>query len=376
MELTIALSSRDDEDLIELTGILDYASIPYLRHIVFELLDDHRHQIVVGASGLRLLDAASIKLLLYLQSRAEHVGGDLRLAEAGGTALAALEVTGVAKQLGVYDELAWPVHRRQREPVELDGMRVSHGEWPANTTDLLTRLHELDADDPTRRRGRDEVIELCLPTAHRLARRYSGGGSPAADLAQVAALGLVKAVDGFDPAHGVEFGAYATPTVLGEIKRHFRDRTTGIRMPRRLQELRLSVNKVRDELTQLLGHAPTGADFAAHLGAEEVEIVEMLGACNGHQPLSLDLPAAGAEDDTTLMDLVGREDPAFDLVEHREALRVLVAQLPEREQRILSLRFYGNLPQGQIATLVGLSQMHVSPLLRQSLATLRRRLTE
>ncbi|MEU0557597.1 SigB/SigF/SigG family RNA polymerase sigma factor [Dactylosporangium sp. NPDC006015] len=376
MELTIALSSRDDEDLVELTGILDYASVPYLRHVVFELLDDHRRQIVVGVSGLRLLDAASIKLFLYLQSRAEQLGGDLRLAEAGGTVLATLEVTGVAKQLGVYDELAWPVHRRQREPVDLGGMRVGHGEWPANATELLMRLHELDPTDPVRRRARDDVIELCLPAAHRLARRYSGGGSPTADLTQVAALGLVKAVDGFNPAHGVEFGAYATPTVLGEIKRYFRDRSNGIRMPRRLQELRLSVNRVSDQLTQLCGHWPTVADLAAHLGADEEEIVEMIGACNGHQPLSLDLPSAGIEDDTTLMDIVGAEDPAYDLVEHRESLRVLVAQLPEREQRILSLRFYGNLPQGQIAALVGLSQMHVSRLLRQSLSTLHRRLTE
>ncbi|MGI5175378.1 sigma-70 family RNA polymerase sigma factor [Dactylosporangium sp. CA-152071] len=187
---------------------------------------------------------------------------------------------------------------------------------------------------------------------------------------------MVKAVDGFNPAHGVEFGAYATPTVLGEIKRYFRDRSNGIRMPRRLQELRLSVNRVSDQLTQLCGHWPTVADLAAHLGAGEEEIVEMIGACNGHQPLSLDLPSAGIEDDTTLMDIVGAEDPAYDLVEHRESLRVLVAQLPEREQRILSLRFYGNLPQGQIAGLVGLSQMHVSRLLRQSLSTLHRRLTE
>ncbi|MEV4134745.1 STAS domain-containing protein [Dactylosporangium sp. NPDC049742] len=145
-------SSWDDEDLVELTGILDYASVPYLRHVVFELLDDHRRQIVVGLSGLRLLDAASIKLFLYPQSRAEQLGGDLRLVEAGGTVLATLEVTGVAKQLGVYDELACPVHRRQREPVDLGGMRVGHGEWPANTTELLMRLRELDPADPARRR--------------------------------------------------------------------------------------------------------------------------------------------------------------------------------------------------------------------------------
>jgi RNA polymerase sigma-B factor len=189
-------------------------------------------------------------------------------------------------------------------------------------------------------------------------------------------LGLVKAVDGFDPTHGVEFPTYATPTVLGEIKRHLRDRTSGIRMPRRLQELRMSVNSARDELTQTLGRTPKLADLAAHLDVPEEQIIEMLGACHAHRPLSLDVPVAGSDDNTTLLEVIGDDDPEFGLVEHRQSLPVLIGHLPKRERRILSLRFYGNLSQSQIAEQVGLSQMHVSRLLRQSLEFLRRRLSE
>jgi RNA polymerase sigma-70 factor (sigma-B/F/G subfamily) len=185
----------------------------------------------------------------------------------------------------------------------------------------------------------------------------------------------VKAVDGFDPTLGFEFATYATPTVLGEIKRHFRDRTSGIRMPRRLQELRLSVNKSHDELTQQLGRSPTTADLAVHLDVAEEQIIEMIGACNGHRPLSLEAPVGGLDDDTTLTQVIGDDDPELGLVEDRQSLRVLMARLPRRERQILSLRFYGNLSQSQIAEQVGLSQMHVSRLLRHSLEFLRRRMT-
>jgi RNA polymerase sigma-B factor len=237
-------------------------------------------------------------------------------------------------------------------------------------------VQALDPGDPDRRRMRDAAIELCLPAAQRLARRYGGTGEAANDVAQVAALGLVKAVDGFDATRGVEFGSYATPTVTGEIKRHFRDRTSGIRMPRRLQELRLAVNKAREDLTQRLGRSPTIADLAVHLDAAEDDIIEMLGASNARHPLSLEAPASRDEQDATLLDIVGDEDPAFGLIDYQQSLHVLLEQLPERERQILTLRFYGNLTQIEIAERVGLSQMHVSRLLGKSLNFLRRRLAD
>jgi RNA polymerase sigma-B factor len=376
MELTIALSSRAGEDLIEVTGALDYMTAPYLRHVVFGLLDERRCHIIVDVTQVRILDAASINTLLYLGDRANLLDGDVQVTGAGGAVLTALEVTGVAKRLGVYAPFDWPAAERQRHLVDLDGLRISHGQWPTAATELLSQLHAMDPGDPRRRQTRDEIIELCLPTAHRLARRYATAGEPAADLAQVAALGLVKAVDGFDSTRGFEFSTYATPTVLGEIKRYFRDRTSGIRMPRRLQELRLAVNQARDELTQQLSRSPTIADLAEHLDVPEEQIIEMLGACRSHRPLSLDVPAAGADDEPALLEVVGGDDPGFGLAEHRQSLRVLMARLPKREQQILTLRFYGNLTQSEIAQQVGLSQMHVSRLLRQSLAFLRRRLSE
>src|SRR5947208_15848653 len=140
------------------------------------------------------------------------------------------------------------------------------------------RTRELFERLPTDPMAREHLVELHLPLVEYLARRFRGRGEPLEDLIQVASLGLLKAIDRFDPARGVEFSTYATPTIVGELKRYFRDRTSGIRMPRRLQELRLAVNKARDELTQRLGRSPTVADLAAHLDVEEEQIIEMLGA--------------------------------------------------------------------------------------------------
>ncbi|MEV8514626.1 SigB/SigF/SigG family RNA polymerase sigma factor [Dactylosporangium sp. NPDC051484] len=376
MDLAVALSTRRNESLLELTGVLDYASVPYLRQVVFERLDAGSRRIALEGSGLRLLDAAAIKVMTYLQRRAGQLDGDVRLTGTAGTVLSAVEIAGVAKQLGAYDKLDWPVTQRQRHPVALEELHVGHGHWPPDVTELLARMHRLDPDDPRRRRIRDEVIEACLPTAHRLARRYGGSGEPLADLVQVAALGLVKAVDGFDPARGIEFGAYATPTIAGEIKRHFRDRTWGVRLPRRLQELRLQVAHARDELTQRLGRSPTVAELAAHLSTGEEDVIEVLGSGDAYRPVSLDTPTHTAEESTTIADTIGGEPSEYNLVEFREALRVLIERLPEREQRILAMRFYGNLTQTEIAARVGLSQMHVSRLLAHSLGFLRRRLSE
>lgn len=373
MDLTVAVSGRRGECLVELTGVLDYASVPYLRQVLFDLFDAGEHDITVDVSRLRLLDAASIKVLLYLQRRAEQLIGDLRLTDASGTVLTALEIAGVAKQLHAYDELDWPVEQRDRRPVRLDELHLSQGHWPAEATELLDRLHAMAPDDPARPPARAAVIELCLPMARRLARRFGSTGEPLNDLVQVASLALVKAVDGFDTSRGVEFGTYATPTILGALKRHFRDRTWGIRLPRRLQELRLAINVAREELAQTLGRSPTLADLAAHLGVAEEQVIELVGAAYAHRPLSLDTPPGG---ETTLLDLVGADDPGFGMVEFRESVRRMVTRLPEREQRILSLRFYGNHTQAEIAEQVGLSQMHVSRLLHHSLTFLRRRLNE
>jgi RNA polymerase sigma-70 factor (sigma-B/F/G subfamily) len=373
MDLGVLASTRGKRCLLEVSGVLDFASAPYVRQLVFRQLDAGAHEVVVDVSKVRLLDAASIKMLQYLRRRAEQRGAEMRLAAADGVVLSALEIVGAAKELGAYDDAGWPMAWRRREPVALDELQPLPGHFPAEATELAGRLRDLDPDDPARARARDELIELCLPRARRLARRY-GATEPLSDLMQVAALGLIKAVDGFDATRGVDFGAYATPTIAGEIKRYFRDRTTGMRVPRRLQELRLRVNAARDELVQVLQRPPTVADLAAHLGETEEAIVEVIAAGQAYRPLSLEAPASGRDTDTTIGESLGADTPEYDLVEHRETLRRLIARLPAREQRILSLRYYGNHTQSEIAEQVGLSQMHVSRLLAHSLAFLRRHL--
>ncbi|MGI5240929.1 SigB/SigF/SigG family RNA polymerase sigma factor [Dactylosporangium sp. CA-139066] len=379
MELTIAVADRQGERLVEIGGPLDYASAPYLRRIVLGLFDDGAAGVTLDLAGARLVDAAAIRVLLYLHQRGAQVGTELRTANAAGVVLTALEIAGVAKTLAAYDAVTWP--GPAADPVDLGSIEVGYGHWPADVTGRLLQLHAMHPTDPARAAARRAVIERSLPAAHRLARRYAGAGEPLADLSQVAALGLVKAVDGFDPDRGIEFPTYATPTIVGELKRHFRDRSSGVRLPRRLQELRMAVNQTRDALTQRLGHAPTTAELAAEVGVPEERIIELMSALRAYRPVSVDTPvaaapAAGLDTDATILDVLGAEAPEYGLVDARESLRRIIGRLPEREQRILSLRFFGNLSQAQIGEQVGMSQMHVSRLLNHALGFIRRRLSE
>src|SRR4051794_23991816 len=235
---------------------------------------------------------------------------------------------------------------------------------------LLSLLADLP-DGPDRRRVRSRVIELYLPLARHLAGRFRNRGEQQDDLVQVATVGLIKAVDGFDPAIGAPFIGYAAPTITGELKRHFRDRCWDIRVPRRIQETRLRINRVTGDLTQRLGRSPTVSDLAAELDTGEEEILEALDAGRAYRTLSLDAPAsADADGPMDLGGLLGQADADLEGAEAREALRPLLARLPEREQRIIALRFFGNRTQSQIASDLGVSQMHISRLLAKALETL------
>ncbi|GAA3453576.1 RNA polymerase sigma factor SigF [Dactylosporangium matsuzakiense] len=237
---------------------------------------------------------------------------------------------------------------------------------------LLSLLADLPAGSPDRQRVRDRVVEMYIPLARYLAQRFSHRGEPVEDLIQVAHIGLLKAVDGFDPARGVPFTGYAIPGITGELKRHFRDKCWNIRVPRRTQETRLRINHVTEELTHSLGRSPTVADLAARLGVSEEEIIEGLDATHAYRTLSLDAPVGHDGDAATgLADMIGHVDADIEQVELRETLRPLLAALPARDQRIVTLRFFGNLTQAQIAADLGVSQMHVSRLLRGALDRLR-----
>jgi len=241
----------------------------------------------------------------------------------------------------------------------------------AHARALFAELVELAPDDPRRARLRDELVEQHLPLVEYLARRFRNRGEPLDDLVQVATIGLIKSVDRFDLERGVEFSTYATPTIVGEIKRHFRDKGWAIRVPRRLQELKLSLTKATSELSQKNGRSPTVAELAAHLGLSEEEILEGLESANAYSAVSLDAPDGGDDDSPSVSDSLGITDDALEGVEYRESLKPLLEKLPPREKKILLLRFFGGMTQSQIAGELGISQMHVSRLLARTLAQLR-----
>ena len=241
--------------------------------------------------------------------------------------------------------------------------------------ELFERLTVLPAGDPERARIRATLVELHLPLVEYLARRFRNRGEWLDDLTQVATIGLIKSIDRFDLERGVEFSTYATPTIVGEIKRHFRDKGWAVRVPRRLQELKLSLTKAIGELAQREGRAPTVSELAAHLQMSEEEVLEGLESANAYSTVSLDAPDSGDEDAPAVADSLGMIDEALEGVEYRESLKPLLERLPSREKKILLLRFFGNMTQSQIAAELGISQMHVSRLLARTLAQLRDGLT-
>ncbi|MGH9155526.1 MAG: SigB/SigF/SigG family RNA polymerase sigma factor [Acidimicrobiales bacterium] len=216
---------------------------------------------------------------------------------------------------------------------------------------------------------RDELVEAHLGLAEYLARRFSNRGEPLDDLVQVASVGLLKAVDRFDPGRGVEFSTYATHTIVGELKRHFRDKGWAVRAPRRMQELYLRLGGIIATVSQDLGRSPTIAELATEAQVSEEEVLEALEAGQAYRFASLDAPSPGEDD--TIGSHLGAEDPGMIDAEHRVALSPLVATLPQREQTILHLRFFQGLTQSEIATRLGISQMHVSRLLARTLDQLR-----
>jgi len=263
-----------------------------------------------------------------------------------------------------------PEPDEQLTEAEVDrATKTSHDR--AHARDLFAQLVALEETDPRRQRVRDELVEMHLPLVEYLARRFRNRGEPLDDLVQVATIGLIKSVDRFDLERGVEFSTYATPTIVGEIKRHFRDKGWAIRVPRRLQELKLSLTKATSELSQKNGRAPTVAELARHLELSEEEILEGLESANAYSAISLDAPDAGDDDSPAVADSLGTTDESLEGVEYRESLKPLLEKLPPREKKILLLRFFGNMTQSQIAAELGISQMHVSRLLARTLAQLR-----
>jgi len=236
---------------------------------------------------------------------------------------------------------------------------------------LFHRFATLTPESPDYTYVRDTLIELNLPLVRYAAARFRSRNEPMEDIVQVGTIGLIKAIDRFDSERGVEFPTFAMPTIIGEIKRFFRDTSWSVRVPRRLQELRLSLTRAGDELAQRLDRSPTVAELATALGVSEEDVVEGLAVGNAYTASSLDTAPTDEDGEGPLAERLGYEDAAMEGVEYRESLKPLLARLPARERRIIMLRFFGNMTQSQIGEEIGISQMHVSRLLTRTLATLR-----
>ena len=261
---------------------------------------------------------------------------------------------------------------------------VSREDRPAGPADetkrrsarLFAELRDPDCPEGSREGLRNSLVQLHLPLVEHCARRFRNRGEPMEDLVQVGTIGLIKAVDRFDLERGVEFSTYATPTILGEIKRHFRDKGWAIRVPRRLQELRMQIGGATGELTQKLGRSPTPRELAEVIGCTVEEIMEGIESSHAYATLSLDASDDDDEGPPAMLATLGVEDADIEHVEVRESIKPLLEGLGEREKRILLLRFFKNMTQSQIAEEIGVSQMHVSRLLNRTLEQLRVSLEE
>ncbi|TDU74393.1 SigB/SigF/SigG family RNA polymerase sigma factor [Streptomyces sp. KS 21] len=260
---------------------------------------------------------------------------------------------------------------------------------PADARELsrvfFRRLHELSEGTPEHQYVRNALIEMNASLVQYAVRRFRGrgDGGDIEDIVQVGTIGLIKAIDRFDPARENEFATLAMPYITGEIKRHFRDTSWAVRVPRRLQELRIDIAKAKEQLTTTLDRSPTVADLADHLGLSDEEVIEGLVAANGHTSGSLDAPHTahaergdGSADGHTLADVMGEEEPALERVEDIQTLAPLLEQLTDRERRMLQMRFGEELTQAQIGAALGISQMQVSRLLTRLLEHLRTSMLE
>jgi RNA polymerase sigma-B factor len=242
--------------------------------------------------------------------------------------------------------------------------------------DMVRELKTLDKDSAAFGRRRETIIKRALPVADHVARRFKGRGEPQDDLFQVACVGLINAVNRFDPDTGSDFLSFAVPTVMGEVRRHFRDNGWAVKVPRRLKELRAQLGGARAELAQRNGRAPTATELAGYLGVDREVVVEAMIADAGYSALSIDIKVCVGDESPAMCEILGEPDAALNKVVDVETVRPLIAALPDRERKVLALRFMGDLTQEEIAQRLGYSQMHISRLLSRILNTLREKACE
>jgi RNA polymerase sigma-B factor len=359
-------------DVVMVEGVLDLATTPRLRAVLDARLAEGRHDLVLDLCRVKMLDAGAVNNFVAIADQAERLGGGLRAIGARGLALEVLQIVGLDKRLRAYEEAEEILLAYSEEDVEVgfDACVQWPGARDITVHALLSAAAALPVDAVERSELRAQAIEDNMAFAQRLARRFRDRGEPVDDLVQVAMIGLVNAVDGYDPERGCEFAGYATPTIVGEIRRYFRDKGWRIKVPRRLQELRLQVNRARVDLSQTMAGSPSLSDIARHLEVSEDDVAEAIEVARLYNPVSLSAPA-GPDTDQDVADPLGDLDPGMEAVDNRESVKPLLASLPDRERRILTMRFFGDMTQSQIAAELGISQMHVSRLLSQTLLKLR-----
>ena len=374
--MRIDVSRLGDADVVRVEGMLDLSAAARLAAVLDGRLAQGRSHLVVDLLDVRTFDVRAAGMFATLVGRAATAGGAVTAVATAGRCHEVLAIVGRDRRLGVVEDRA-PV--LERYPVPAGESTMDDARWPGGhdiTVDaLLAGMTRLDVDSPERAQLRQQAIEDAMPLARRLARRFRDRGEPGEDLTQVAMVGLVNAIDGFDPARGSEFAGYATPTITGELRRYFRDKGWRIRVPRRLQELCLQVKRAIADLSQTRAGTPTVAEIATHLSVAEAEVAEAIEVSSLYQPLSLSTPV-GPEEDLELTDPLGQDDPAMAVVEQRESVRPLLRTLPERQRAILRMRYFGDMTQAQIADHLGISQMHVSRLLSRTLDSLRAALAD
>ncbi|OFW63359.1 MAG: hypothetical protein A2Y74_08915 [Actinobacteria bacterium RBG_13_63_9] len=258
-----------------------------------------------------------------------------------------------------------PQSRRTR----LDSTQAEYDTRPETLSERQLLLRVRENND---RAARDELIKRYLPLVRSLARRFASRGQPVEDLIQVGSIGLIKAIDRFDLGRGVELSTYATPTIMGEIKRYFRDKGWAVKVPRALQDLNVRLNRVIERLTVDLQRSPTIAELASASGATEEEVVEALESGRAYSSISIFSGGTNEDEESLeLLDCLGQEEQAYDVFEQRRVLAPAMERLEPRERLILHLRFFEGMTQTQVAARIGISQMHVSRLIRKSIDNLR-----
>jgi RNA polymerase sigma-B factor len=383
--------------IVGVLGEMDLATASSLQDQLSRLIATGPQRLVIDVTHVSFLGAAALSVFIDARRASARRGTTLQLRVPNRPAmLRPLHLTGLDRLIEIVPpptDTAGSPHRppgthaeapRPRPAQRTDTDAATPAQCPVETPPdayahlipLQRRYAELAADDPQRHRLRSQLVGGYLPVAEHLARRFAGRGEPRADLIQVASIGLINAIDRFDPARGSHFLSFAVPTITGEIRRYFRDHGWGTRVPRRIKDLTLAIRNVRAELSHQLGRAPRSSEIAERLDVPTSKVIEALHAVEAYRSASLDEVLRCEETTATPHMVLGELDPHLWLVEHRETLRPLLAHLTPRQRTILGLRFFHQLTQHEIATQIGVSQMHVSRLLRQTLDFLHQHITD